>query len=107
MDPRVAQLHRDAAARRGMIALAGALPAPELMPRAALARALGDVVTSRDDALQYGWPEGVEQLRVWIARRLAARGACVDYERVIVTSGAQQALAIAASVMRVGSIAVG
>ncbi|MGZ3439532.1 MAG: aminotransferase-like domain-containing protein [Polyangia bacterium] len=47
-------------------------------------------------ALQYAWPEGRKQLREWIAARLLARGAVVSASEVIVTSGAQQALAIAA-----------
>ena len=90
-----------------MIALAGALPARELIPRAELARALGEVVTERDDALQYGWPEGLAQLRAWIANRLRARGARVAPERVIVTAGAQQALAIAASALAGRTVTVG
>jgi 2-aminoadipate transaminase len=89
-----------------LIGLAGGLPAGELLPREALSRALFEVTASREEALQYGWPEGAAQLRAWIARRLGARGATVAPERVIVTAGAQQALAIAAGVLR-GTIAVG
>ncbi|MBV8761417.1 MAG: PLP-dependent aminotransferase family protein [Deltaproteobacteria bacterium] len=106
MDPRVVELQKEAAGRDDVIGLAGGLPADELLPRDALAKALADVTASRDDALQYGWPEGTEQLRGWIASRLAARGAHVDPERIIVTAGAQQALTISARVLR-GTIAVG
>src|SRR5262249_26260443 len=42
------------------------------------------------------WPEGRAELREWIAARLCARGADVGPDDVIVTSGAQQAIAIAA-----------
>lgn len=49
-------------------------------------------------ALQYGWPEGSEPLRRWIAQRLAARGADVAPENIIVTSGAQQAVLIALAI---------
>jgi 2-aminoadipate transaminase len=104
MDPRVVEVQKQAAARPGVIGLAGGLPADELLPREALARALAEA--SRDDALQYGWPEGAEQLRTWIASRLAARGAPISADRVIVTAGAQQALWIAARVVA-GSIGVG
>lgn len=107
MDPRVARLQRTAASRTGVIALAGALPARELIPRAELARALGEVASERDDALQYGWPEGIVQLRAWIAERLRARGAHVAPGRVIVTAGAQQALAIAAAALAGCTVAVG
>lgn len=107
MDPRFAHLQRIAAARTGVIALAGALPARELIPKAALARALGDVTSERDDALQYGWPEGIVQLRAWIAERLRARGADVAPERVIITAGAQQALAIAAGALAGCTVSVG
>ncbi|HEY5923462.1 MAG TPA: PLP-dependent aminotransferase family protein [Kofleriaceae bacterium] len=100
-------LQKQAARRDDVIGLAGGLPANELLPRAELARALADVAASRDDALQYGWPEGVEQLRHWIAMRLAARGTYVDPARVIVTAGAQQALSIAGAMARDKAIAVG
>ncbi|HSN26656.1 MAG TPA: PLP-dependent aminotransferase family protein [Kofleriaceae bacterium] len=106
MDPRVVELQKEAATRDDVIGLAGGLPADELLPRAALAKTLAEVTASREDALQYGWAEGAEQLRRWIAARLAARGATVDPERIIVTAGAQQALTIAARVLG-GTIAVG
>ena len=46
-------------------------------------------------ALQYGWVEGSETLRSSIASRLRTRGAEIAAADVIITSGAQQALAIA------------
>ena len=107
MDPRITHLQKEAAERRDVIGLAGGLPADDLLPRDALARALSDVTASRDDALQYGWPEGTEQVRGWIVARLAARGAAVDPDRVIVTAGAQQALAIAGAVLADHAITVG
>lgn len=106
MDPRVTELQKQAAARPDVIGLAGGLPAVELLPREALAGTLSEVTGSRDGALQYGWPEGTEALRAWIAGRLAMRGATIDPDRVIVTAGAQQALWIAARVLG-GAIAVG
>ena len=106
MDPRVTELQKQAAARSDVIGLAGGLPALELVPREALARALADVTASRDAALQYGWAEGHEALRAWIASRLATRGAAVEADRVIVTAGAQQALWSAARLLG-GAIAVG
>lgn len=95
MEKRVDRLQRIAAARPSVIGLGGGLPSDELFPRAALARAF--VRAMREpaaSALQYAWPEGRERLRAWIAARLRARGASVQADEVIVTSGAQQALAI-------------
>lgn len=107
MDPRVVELQKRAAERSDVIGLAGGLPADELLPRDELARCLAEVTTSRENALQYGWPEGALQVRTWIAKRLAARGANVDPDQVIVTAGAQQALAIAASMFGRCTIGVG
>jgi 2-aminoadipate transaminase len=84
-------LQRACAARTDVIALAGGLPDPELFPREPMQRAI-DVVMAEPKlgALQYGWPEGDEKLRRWIARRLG-----VSAHDVIVTAGAQQAIALA------------
>jgi 2-aminoadipate transaminase len=95
VDPIVEELQRRAASDARVIALGGGLPSPRQFPRRALAtaflRTIGD-----PSALQYGWPEGHERLRAFIAARLAARGARVDPDEVVVTSGAQQAIVIAA-----------
>lgn len=97
MDPRIEALHRHAAASPDVIVLSGGLPATAQFPRADLARSFLHVVSQpRAGALQYGWPEGAAPLRAWIAARLRARGADVGPGDVIVTSGAQQAVAIAA-----------
>lgn len=103
MDERIDRLQRISAARPGVLGLAGGLPADELFPRVALADAfLGAVSGPRAEALQYGWPEGSEGLRSFLAGRLRARGARVDTDDVVVTSGAQQALALALEILGVG-----
>lgn len=102
MDPRIERLQRASAKREGVISFAGGLPADELFPRRRLAAAfLAAVGKPSSGALQYGWPEGNEGLRAWIAARLSARGADVRADDVIVTSGAQQAVAIAAELIGV------
>jgi len=94
---RIERLHRRAAEIPGLIPLAGGLPADELLPRNEIADALR-AVQSSPTALQYGWPEGSEPLRHWIAKRLHARGASsVTADDVVVTAGAQQAIALAAA----------
>jgi 2-aminoadipate transaminase len=96
MDDRIERLQRKSAKNEGILSLAGGLPADELFPRQKLASAFLTVVgRPNSEALQYGWPEGSEGLRRWIAERLRARGADVRPDDIIVTSGAQQALAIA------------
>jgi 2-aminoadipate transaminase len=96
MDPRVDELQRRGAAIASVISLAGGLPAAELFPRSALSSSfLRAIRAPRGEALQYGWPEGREGLRAWVAGRLRRRGAAIDEQDVIITSGAQQALDIA------------
>jgi 2-aminoadipate transaminase len=86
-----------------VIALAGGLPDPDLFPREAMRRALRVVMAEpKLGALQYGWPEGDEKLRRWIAQRLGVRA-----DDVIVTAGAQQAIALAtAMIPRGGTVGV-
>jgi 2-aminoadipate transaminase len=108
VDGRIDQLMRTGAAVDGMITLGGGLPAGELFPRQSLSSSFLRIVSDpRADALQYGWAEGREGLRTWVTERLRLRGANVNAGDVIITSGAQQALAIATQVifqrgMRVG-----
>lgn len=93
-------LQRRAARTPGLISFAGGLPAPGEFPRAKLAAAFVRALQApRCPALQYGWPEGDEDLRSWIAGRLRRRGAQVVRDDVIVTSGAQQAVSLAAQIV--------
>ncbi len=105
MDSRIDHLQRRACARPGVLGLGGGLPAPELFPRAQLSRAFLRAI-ERADGLQYGWPEGNRGLRAWVAERLRDRGAFVAEDEVIVTSGAQQGIAIATAVLRARTIEV-
>jgi 2-aminoadipate transaminase len=89
-------LMRAAAGDGRVIGLAGGLPAEAQFPKRALARAfLRAVWRAGAPALQYGWAEGSDRLREFVAARLRARGAAVELDDVIITSGAQQAIAIA------------
>ncbi len=102
MDLRIERLQRRAASHPGVISLAGCLPADELLPRLAFVRAMEQVLESG------AWADSLEQIRVWVADRLLARGAQVDPADVIVTTGARAALALVARAMRpAGRIAVG
>jgi GntR family transcriptional regulator/MocR family aminotransferase len=77
--------------------------APDLsaFPRAAYARAVRDVLRETPDhALNYGDPRGAPALRTALAGYLArARGVVAEPQRMVVTSGAAQALALLAGVL--------
>ena len=87
--------------RPGVISFAGGLPAPELFDapglREAFAAALSDGRAGR--SLQYSTTEGDPELRAAIAARLTARGLPTGAEQLLVTSGSQQALTLAAAVL--------
>jgi 2-aminoadipate transaminase len=102
------RLARVAASSTTVISFAGGLPDPALFPKRELGAALAAVLQSDpSSALQYGWPEGSEQLRSEVASELRARGADIDARRVIITSGAQQAILLSlASAPKCRTIAV-
>lgn len=93
---RLETILRRAAADPRVIGFAGGLPNERQFPRRALALSFLRVLRqSGTPALQYGWAEGLEGLRSFVAERLRARGAVVSAGDVLITSGAQQAIAIA------------
>lgn len=118
LDLRIEQLQRRAVGHPGVIPLAGGLPADELLPRSELGRAMESILAHRTATAgrlqtaggraRRNWPDSVVKLRGWIVDRLAARGATVDDDDVIVTAGAQHALALVARCLPPGrGIAVG
>jgi 2-aminoadipate transaminase len=81
--------------RPEVISFAGGLPSPASFPVDAIARASVRVFARQaQTALQYGPTEGYGPLREWIAARHG-----VDAERVIVTTGSQQALDLLGKVL--------
>lgn len=104
---RIDRLQRQAAGEINVIALGGGLPDPRLFPKRDLGDAFLRALERPDAALQYGWPEGEPELREWIAGRLRARGASLGPENIVVTSGAQQAVALAARALFSPGQAVG
>lgn len=84
----------------GVISFAGGLPAAETLPREEMLDAAREAMLRMGESpLQYDWPEGRSALRTLIANRLQGRGAQVDADDVIVTSGAQDALCLAIEVL--------
>src|SRR5919108_3682072 len=87
--------------RPGVISFAGGLPAPELFDAAGLREAYAAALTDANAgrSLQYSTTEGDPDLRVAIAARLTARGLSTHADDILVTSGSQQALTLAATVL--------
>ncbi|MGN6725519.1 MAG: PLP-dependent aminotransferase family protein [Tepidisphaeraceae bacterium] len=81
-----------------VISFAGGLPAPELFPVNAIARACQAVMaTDGPAALQYGVTEGYRPLREWVADHLGRTvGLARSAEDVLITGGSQQALDLVA-----------
>jgi 2-aminoadipate transaminase len=104
----IESIHRACAARSDLIGLAGGLPDSRLFPRVAMHTAMAKVM--RDPSLrglQYGWPEGDGVLRAWIASRLSTALRRIDASDVIVTAGAQQAIALATEALTKDGSTVG
>lgn len=100
MPDEIETLLRKAAGESSVIGMGGGLPSPRQFPRRALVQALTDAVfQASPPALQYAWPEGDEELRKRIADAMAARGVSVGPDRLLVTSGAQQALMVATQLL--------
>ncbi|MER6798670.1 PLP-dependent aminotransferase family protein [Amycolatopsis mediterranei] len=84
-----------AAAAPGVLSLAGGLPAPDSFPLTELVTVLDEVMSSAAAAaLQYGPVEGVPAMRAGLAARAGETGGHTDPDRVLVTSGSQQGLAL-------------
>jgi 2-aminoadipate transaminase len=84
-----------------VISFAGGLPAAELFPVESLSWSAQEVLAvDGPGALQYGLTEGYEPLRRWVAEHLAATvGLRVPAEQVLIVSGSQQGLDLAAKVL--------
>ena len=85
--------------RPEIISFAGGMPAPELFPVSAVARAHAQMFELEGpESLQYSTTEGWRPLREWISRRMAQKGIAADADRVLMTSGSQQGIDLAARV---------
>jgi 2-aminoadipate transaminase len=83
-----------------IISFAGGLPAPELFPTEEVAQSFYKVIS--DDgaaALQYSTTEGFPPLREYIAARMRAKGMRAEAGNILITSGSQQGLDLAAKVL--------
>ncbi|KOF51925.1 2-aminoadipate aminotransferase [Achromobacter sp. DMS1] len=86
--------------RPEVISFAGGLPAPAGFPVEVVRAAFDKVLaTNGRAALQYGPTEGYRPLREWVAADLAAAGAQVSPEQILIVSGSQQALDLLGKVL--------
>jgi 2-aminoadipate transaminase len=80
--------------------LGGGIPDPALFPSQLLAEVSMRLMAEHAAvALQYAPTEGLMPLRVHIAERLERRGCRVNPEQIVITHGAQQALASVAALL--------
>lgn len=87
------------AERPDILSFAGGLPAPELFPVDAIARALAEVLQGAGkSALQYSTTEGFAPLRAWIADHLGRRGIPAHPDELLITNGSQQGIDLVARV---------
>jgi len=84
--------------KKNLISLAGGMPHPETFPAAELRSIAAEILEHRPvEALQYGLTQGYAPLIDEVIRYLAGRGiAGLKPENVLICSGSQQALDIAA-----------
>jgi 2-aminoadipate transaminase len=87
------------AERPDILSFAGGLPAPDLFPVDAIAAAHAEVLAGNGPAaLQYSTTEGFGPLREWIAAHLQKRGIPARADELLITSGSQQGIDLAARV---------
>lgn len=82
-------------ARPEIISFAGGIPDPALFPLEAIGQSYQRVLSDpkmAGEAFQYSISEGYVPLRDWIAGYLKTHGIDSGIERILITSGAQQAL---------------
>jgi 2-aminoadipate transaminase len=86
--------------RPGIISLAGGLPSADTFPVDEMREAAHRVLTdSPREALQYAASEGFAPLRDWVATQMRAQGLQADASQVLITTGSQQGLDLAAKVL--------
>ncbi len=83
-----------------IISFAGGAPSPDVFPREEL-RLIADEIFEKkcNTALQYGITEGYDPLRQFVKNRLVSQGVITDAESVVITTGGQQVIDLAAKVL--------
>ena len=83
-----------------IISFAGGAPAPEIFPVGELSEIAREVLLEKGDrALQYGITEGYTPLRSFVSERMRDKGNMKAEDDVIITTGGQQAIDLAAKTL--------
>jgi len=83
-----------------VISLAGGLPSTESFSAKTLARVTNEISMNESAAaLQYGPTEGLEETRANIVKVMEAENTLADPERIMVTTGGQQAIDLACRIL--------
>lgn len=86
--------------RPDVTSFAGGIPDPDLFPRDRVREAfLAATARGAPDVLQYGGSQGHGDLREWIAQHMASRGVPCEAANILISSGSQQALDLAARLL--------
>lgn len=86
--------------KKDIISFAAGIPSPELFPSKEWADITGDILRNAPTpALIYGVTEGYAPLRALTKERAAKQGVFYDSDELIMTTGAQQAIDLAAKVL--------
>ena len=86
--------------RPSILSLAGGLPSPLTVPVNEVAQAAARVLAQDGaSALQYAASEGYGPLREWVAEHLGRQGIQVEAAQILITTGSQQGLDLAAKVL--------
>jgi 2-aminoadipate transaminase len=89
-----------AASKPQIISFAGGLPNPRFIPVQEIREAIRITLAEQGAAaLQYYASEGHAPLREWIAEQYAAEGLAVSPDQILITTGSQQGLDLAAKVL--------
>ena len=80
---------------RNLVPLGAAVPNPENLPVGKLNRILASVVRQKGaQSISYEMPNGFDDLRVQIARRLLSSGCSLNPQEILITSGCQEAVTL-------------
>jgi 2-aminoadipate transaminase len=101
MNPSVIREILKVTERPGIVSLAGGLPSADTFPVQAVRDASEKVLREAPrEALQYAASEGYAPLREWVASHLSQQhGMAVHADQVLITTGSQQGLDLAAKVL--------